>query len=461
MKINRKPVLLIVSCLFLICSAKAEYLIERIRPMDVDLGTNANFGQFRNRTGSYKAHDGLDYRTIDYLTGKHHREVFPVSSGTAYPHKANDSGWGRYVDIDHGGFWTRYAHLDAVSVEAGDRVTTSMVLGLSGSSEGGQIPGMGPHLHFSFGTTNANTPNTKNPIKEGLKKPEYGELRFVEDPVRYRKVRLLATGSDETFEGENQFIDVPMLGCPLLLVIEAYHKDNLDTNPYRVEIEAENMTDKTWGDQGKHKKIIQFDDMQSITASLESHYYCFSKPFVTTCSGNNSHDYYSFKIYPAAGVYKITARIYSCYRDGPGTSGFHLSAPETVTRTITVGLNSLDFNAAGYSYAWLPDDIANRGIMLASVPTHVGAASVGASTASTATPPEVFYAYANNNIITSNLLDVDPNLQQKALIESRATPEANWLIEIRNKSGGPPDRISVPKCGWLRQEWGAGKPPAT
>jgi len=425
----RKLIPLLFLILLLIeAIALADYSIERIDPIGSDLGINANFGQFRSRSG-YRAHDGIDYKTRD-SRGNTFRNVYAVSSGTAHPHFANDSGWGRYVVVDHGTYQTRYAHLDSINVTEGQYVTTATILGISGATHGGYIPGMGPHLHFGLGTPNVDTINTLNPILAGLKQPLYGQLNIIEDPTDYRKVKLLGTGSDETFEGENEPLQVAQPGKATLAVIQAYHRsNNLDSNPYRVEFEVESITDKSWP---KQTKVIEFDTMQHILTSFES-YYCFYKPYVTHYSSSEDYaDYYFIKFYPTAGIYKITARIYSCYRDD---SGFHLSEPETVTRTITVGLVGVDFNAAGYSYAWLPDDLANRGIMLASTPTPVGAAGVRAAAVGAPAVPEIFYAFANNNVITTNLLDVDPNLQQKALIEARCTPEANWLVEIKNSSG--------------------------
>jgi len=452
--------ILIIIVLSVCRASYAEYSLERQYPVAVDNGINANFGQFRSRTGTYKAHDGIDYRAG---VGTF---VYPVSTGTARIHLANDSAWGRYVIVEHtGGFKTRYAHLNEIYVTDGQVITTTTTtLGASGSTEGGLIPGMGPHLHFGLGSPDVLPANTKNPIVEGLKQPSYGELKIIEDPMDWRKIKLLGTGTDETFDGENEPLQAVRPGKATLAVIEAYQRDNKYFNPYKIEFEVENTSNSSWP---KQTKVIEFDTMQHILASFES-YYCFSKPYVTYCSSEASYaDYYFIKFYPTAGVYKITAKIYSCYRDGPGASGFHLTTPSIadgtlIERYVTVGMNTVDFIDNRYSYAWLPDDLANRGVMLASVPTLARTAGVSASTVTPLAIPEVFYAFANNNVITSNLLDVDPNLQQKALIESRSTPEANWLVEIKNESGtAVVDRIAVAKQGWLRTEWGAGKPAGT
>jgi len=454
----RKSVLLITVLAILLMVANSvsvatEYDLTLTRPcpLQVNRGITANFGQFRSKTESYKIHDGIDYRTRDIRGST--KEVYPIEDGVYSIHPDDDNGFGKYVIVTHTQgrktFQTRYAHLSQISVEAGTKADVNRSLGLSGNTDGNKGKSTGPHLHFGLGIPDVSYNNTVNPILAGLKQSEYGKLEIRED----FGIKLLATGIDGTFDETNEVVEIPEPDKPIRAVIEAYHKTNgFPSNPYKVEFEVEKIAGASWP---KQAKTIVFDTMQHIMSSLESNY-CFSKPFVTlpfTMKG-----YYFIKFYPTAGIYKITARIYSCYRDD---SGFHLSEPETVTRTITVGLVGVDFNATGYSYAWLPDDLANRGIMLASTPTPVGAAGVRAAAVGATAVPEIFYAFANNNVITTNLLDVDPNLQQKALIEARCTPEANWLVEIKNSSGVVVDRISVPNQSWLRTEWGAGKPAGT
>jgi hypothetical protein len=63
---------------------------------------------------------------------------------------------------------------------------------------------MGPHLHFGLGSPTVSTPNTKNPILEGLKQPLYGKLNIIEDGMSGQKINLLGTGTDGTFGGENE-----------------------------------------------------------------------------------------------------------------------------------------------------------------------------------------------------------------------------------------------------------------
>lgn len=58
-----------------------------------------------------------------------------------------NSGLGNHVIIDHGnGITSVYAHLSTISVQAGQDVDTSTVLGLQGSTG----VSTGPHLHFEI-----------------------------------------------------------------------------------------------------------------------------------------------------------------------------------------------------------------------------------------------------------------------------------------------------------------------
>ena len=56
----------------------------------------------------------------------------------------NGGGYGNYIEIDHGSYRTRYAHLKQISVSRGQKVSGGTVIGLSGNTGNST----GPHLHF-------------------------------------------------------------------------------------------------------------------------------------------------------------------------------------------------------------------------------------------------------------------------------------------------------------------------
>jgi murein DD-endopeptidase MepM/ murein hydrolase activator NlpD len=59
----------------------------------------------------------------------------------------SDTGYGRYILIDHGnGFQTVYAHLSVIYVEVGQSVGKGQTMGLSGNTG----KSTGPHLHFEI-----------------------------------------------------------------------------------------------------------------------------------------------------------------------------------------------------------------------------------------------------------------------------------------------------------------------
>ncbi|MFA6169147.1 MAG: M23 family metallopeptidase [Candidatus Margulisiibacteriota bacterium] len=425
---------------FIVNSSFAEFSLERETPLAINKRTNANFGEFRSRTGTYKIHDGIDFKA---KTGVN---VYPVAAGTARIFPANTDAWGKYVVVEHpDGYRTRYAHLDSINVEANAAVTTSTVLGVSGSTEGGKISGMKPHLHFSLGITSVLPTDTVNPIFAGLKQSSYGVLSFVTDLVSERRIRLLGTGVDRTFDGENEIIDVPEPNKPVRAIVEAYLTENsLGSNPYQIEFEIEKFNDASWT---KQTKTIVFDTMTNILNNF-GEYYCFSRPYVTR--QYTDPGYYFVKFYPTAGRYKITVKIYASYRDD---FGFHLTTPSVtkgtiIERYITVGMNMVDYVDHEYSYAWLPDDIAgDKGVMLAS--TSFSHGGVAAAAVGDTGPPEIFYVFANNSIITNNLIDIDPNLQQKALIEARARGNVDWTIQVFNETGTAKiDEIQVKNQEW-------------
>jgi murein DD-endopeptidase MepM/ murein hydrolase activator NlpD len=72
--------------------------------------------------------------------------VYPVEVGTVY-FAGTYKGYGEMVAVDHGnGYVTIYGHNSRVLVKPGDRVQTTTVLALSGSTG----RSTGPHVHYEM-----------------------------------------------------------------------------------------------------------------------------------------------------------------------------------------------------------------------------------------------------------------------------------------------------------------------
>ena len=73
-------------------------------------------------------------------------KVYPVETGTVY-FAGTYRGYGEMVAVDHGnGYVTIYGHNSKVLVKPGDRVETTTVIALSGSTG----RSTGPHVHYEL-----------------------------------------------------------------------------------------------------------------------------------------------------------------------------------------------------------------------------------------------------------------------------------------------------------------------
>jgi hypothetical protein len=91
-------------------------------------------------TNRRKLHKGVDYRA------PRGTPVFAAGPGRIKVARRK-SGYGRVIMIDHGaGVETRYAHLQSIDVDAGERVSAGTRIGTVGST--GRATG--PHLHFEL-----------------------------------------------------------------------------------------------------------------------------------------------------------------------------------------------------------------------------------------------------------------------------------------------------------------------
>lgn len=108
----------------------------------------SNFGMRTNPvTGVYKLHAGIDIAS----PGVRNTPAVAARAGTVI-YAGYVSGYGNVVVVDHGGgFETRYAHLNTISVSQGQSVTIGQALGGIGNTGNST----GDHLHFEirlFGT---------------------------------------------------------------------------------------------------------------------------------------------------------------------------------------------------------------------------------------------------------------------------------------------------------------------
>ena len=84
-------------------------------------------------------HPGID------LAGSYGTPIYATADGTVLRAGWNSGGYGNLVEIDHGrGITTRYGHMSAILVRAGDHVTRGQQVGRMGSTG----RSTGTHLHY-------------------------------------------------------------------------------------------------------------------------------------------------------------------------------------------------------------------------------------------------------------------------------------------------------------------------
>lgn len=110
-------------------------------PLTVNRRFTSGFGIRRDPiNGRHASHHGIDFSAP---------WASPVTATGAGVVKfaGTRSGWGRMVEIDHGnGFITRYAHMNRITVKAGQKVKLHDKVGELGSSG----RSTGPHVHYEI-----------------------------------------------------------------------------------------------------------------------------------------------------------------------------------------------------------------------------------------------------------------------------------------------------------------------
>ena len=113
-------------------------------------------------------HDGAD------LAAPRGAHVVAAGPGKVVVVKRSDllAGFGNYVEVDHGhGYVTRYAHLEEITVRAGEKVLKGFKLGTVGIS-GGAIA---PHVHYEV-MLNGRTVDPLQYLVQGLDSDQYTRL---------------------------------------------------------------------------------------------------------------------------------------------------------------------------------------------------------------------------------------------------------------------------------------------
>lgn len=101
----------------------------------------SGFGYRRDPKGwGTRMHEGTD------MAGPHGMPIHATADGTVI-HAGYDGGYGRSVEIRHGfGLMTRYAHLSAINVNVGEKVSRGDVIGAMGNTG----RSTGTHLHYEI-----------------------------------------------------------------------------------------------------------------------------------------------------------------------------------------------------------------------------------------------------------------------------------------------------------------------
>jgi murein DD-endopeptidase MepM/ murein hydrolase activator NlpD len=110
------------------------------KPVKTDVSFTSGFGV---RSDPFHAgaamHPGID------LAGSYGTPIYATADGTVLRAGWNNGGYGNLVEIDHGrGITTRYGHMSAILVHAGEHVTRGEQIGRMGSTG----RSTGNHLHY-------------------------------------------------------------------------------------------------------------------------------------------------------------------------------------------------------------------------------------------------------------------------------------------------------------------------
>ena len=116
------------------------FAVPSDKPVKMNVEFTSGFGV---RSDPFHAgaamHPGID------LAGSYGTPIYATADGTVLRAGWNSGGYGNLVEVDHGrGITTRYGHMSAILVQAGDHVTRGQQIGRMGSTG----RSTGNHLHY-------------------------------------------------------------------------------------------------------------------------------------------------------------------------------------------------------------------------------------------------------------------------------------------------------------------------
>ncbi|QAT43429.1 M23 family metallopeptidase [Aminipila luticellarii] len=160
--------------------------------LDAVKGTAAYGPRVNPITKKQQIHHGVDLNKLTTGQAVNNKPVKATAGGIVIVSKmqGNGKGYGNYIVIDHGNFYTLHAHLSSRKITAGQSVKAGTVIGAVGSTGNST----GPHLHFGICTSYSMAdPDGKSswldplPYLKDLLKVEEEE----EEMKRYNKVEEL------------------------------------------------------------------------------------------------------------------------------------------------------------------------------------------------------------------------------------------------------------------------------
>jgi len=143
------------------------------------------YAQFKYSGVALKGHIGLDFAM------QHGTSLYAADQGRVLESSFEPNGFGRYLKLEHSWGESLYAHLDEISVDAGQIVPRGAWLGYSGDGNGT----VQPHLHFGIR------------IKPYNRFDGWGGFT---DPLPHLSPADLIFSSEEDLEVEPTFVPPPM-----------------------------------------------------------------------------------------------------------------------------------------------------------------------------------------------------------------------------------------------------------